>query len=90
MEKCKYCKQDEKGYHEDKCPIVTIHAGYEIAQEQDLLIKELTDTLKLAHRVLMGGKEEVNDDNGETELILTSGDEWVALMVKIENVLGIK
>ncbi len=30
---CKYCKQDEQGYHEDDCPQTKIHQGYGMMQE---------------------------------------------------------
>ncbi len=30
---CKYCKQDEKGYHENDCPMTRIHEGYGAMQE---------------------------------------------------------
>ncbi len=50
--------------------------------------EDIHGDLKFILNVLTNGKETINDDNGETELVLTSGDEWVACMSMVKNLLG--
>ena len=49
IERCKYCKQDEKGYHEDKCPQTRVHELYGIVQEVYEDVKKFRQLLWLNH-----------------------------------------
>ncbi len=51
------------------------------------ITQEMIEVFKFTLRMLKGGREVVNDDSGESELVLTSGDEWVSCILKIERIL---
>ena len=59
--------------------------------EQEIIrLKELNHemlaALRFCYKMLRGGNESINDDNGESELTLESGDEWVHCMTLIEQI----
>ena len=54
--------------------------------EADIAV-EMYRVLDKALHLLKTGKEEINDDTGDSELTLTSGDFWVSTMNDIERVL---
>ena len=53
----------------------------------DGALEEAYNVLDKALHLLKTGKEEINDDTGDSELTLTSGDFWVSTMNDIVRVL---
>ena len=51
------------------------------------IAEEMYKVLDKALHLIKTGKEEINDDTGDSELTLTSGDFWVSTMNDIERVL---
>ena len=52
------------------------------------LNREMLAALRFCYKMLKGGSESINDDNGESELTLESGDEWVHCMTIIEQIVN--
>jgi glutaredoxin len=46
VEKCNYCEQDPRGFHEKNCPQARLNDAHTMAQEQELLIGELKELLE--------------------------------------------
>ena len=49
--------------------------------------EEMYKVLDKALHLIKTGKEEINDDTGDSELTLTSGDFWVSTVNDIERIL---
>lgn len=67
MEKCKYCIQDNRGYHEDGCPITRIHEGYGAAQELWEKYEALKAKLNELAIVQIGEKARLNQKEAEAK-----------------------
>ena len=48
---------------------------------------DMYEALKHCYDMLKTGREEINDDNDESELTLTNGDEWIHSWVMMERII---